>query len=54
MSMEKPYSIHPDNPTEFKLPKPKLERGENSSKLEIKREGGRLVIRPSKRGASAQ
>lgn len=49
MSMQKPYTIHPDNPKGPGIHKPKLERGGNPFKLEIKREGGRLVIRPGKR-----
>jgi hypothetical protein len=49
MSMEKPLTIQPDDPKGFRIPKPKIERGGNPFKSEIKREGGRLVIRTSKR-----
>lgn len=49
MSMQKPYTIHPNNPKGLGIPKPKLEREGNPFKLEIKREGGRLVIRSGKR-----
>lgn len=49
MSMKKPFTIHPDTFKGFRIPKPKLEREGNPLKVEIKREGGRLVIRSAKR-----
>ncbi len=40
MSIQKPYTIQPDTPNRLTIPKPKLDRGGNPFKLEIRREGG--------------
>jgi hypothetical protein len=45
MFIHDPRTIKPDDPKKPGIPRPRLEREGNPFKLEIKREGGRLVVR---------